>query len=237
MSYVLNGITFAASSDFAPIPGLFSSEGDLILTFLFGNGVEFLERTDDPWYRGNVPAQNVRWDGIVYRMDQAASPMACLRQYQFCNPALPEEGRCGLLTGFAEAQYQAAPLFNITRDQMFNITIEQMVKKDIPQTPAAARYIWLVILLTLTVPSPATLINIRGPNSLASQQSLTRSSSMLGSIPSNQWQLDVENWWAIYMASLQAGMVNIAYGSHDPALKPYEIPPSTPMPRSCATTK
>jgi hypothetical protein len=158
-------------------------------------------------------------------MDQAASPMACLRQYQFCNPALPEEGRCGLLTGFAEAQYQAAPLFNITRDQMFNMTIEQMAKNDIPQTPAAARYIWLVILLTLTVPSPATLINILGPNSLASQQSLTRSSSMLGSIPSNQWQLDVENWWAIYMASLQAGMVNTAYGSHDPALKPYEILP------------
>lgn len=236
---MVNGSTFYPS-DFTPTPGLFPSEGDLILTFLSGNGVLFLERTDDPWYRGNVPWRNTSWGGMTYRMDEAASPLACLRQYQFCNPALPEEHRCGPLAGFLEAQVQAAPLFGITYDQMLNMTVEQMAKNEIPQTPAAARYVWLLMFLTLAIPSPAALVNILGPNSLASQQSLTRSSSVMGIIPRNQWQLDVQNWWAIYMASLQAGTVNTAYGSHDPALKLYEIPPFNSHAQKlhmCATTK
>lgn len=233
LSYVFNGTRGPVSSDFIPTPGLFPTEGDLVLTFLSANGVEFLERTDDPWYRGNVPGanmtwsrgSNISWNGMTYRMDEAASPMGCLQQFQFCNPAFPEGGRCGPLASLLDAQLLAAHLFNITYEQLRSLTHEQMVESGILETPAAARYIWLLMFLTAAVPSWVTLINVLGPNSLASQQSLTRASSVLGTIPSNQWQLDVKNWWAIYMASLQAGIVNTAYGSHDPTLKPYEIPP------------
>lgn len=160
-----------------------------------------------------------------YRMDQAASPMACLQKFQFCNPALPEEGRCGPLAGFLDAQVQAAHLFNITYEQMRDMDPEQMIESGILKTPAASRFLWLLMILTLAVTDVTALINVLGPYSLASQQSLSRGSSTLSIIPSNQWQLDVKNWWAIYMASLQAGMVNIASGSQDPTLKPYEIPP------------
>lgn len=204
-----------------------------MLTFLTANGVRFLEKTDDPWYRGNLPGTNmswnaganVNWDDVVYRMDQAASPMACLQQYQFCNPALPEDSRCGPLAGSFDAQGLAAHLFDITYDQILYMTYDELVESGILETPAAARYFWFLVFLTLSAPSPTTLLNVLGPNSLASQQSLARSTSVLGAIPSNQWQLDVKNWWAIYMASLQSGMVNIAYGSRDPALKAYEMPP------------
>lgn len=232
MSYFLNGST-SPDSDFTPPPGLFSTDGDLSITFLTANGVKFLERTDDPWYRGNMPGDNTTWNmgtsaswsDTGYKMDQAASPMACLRQFQFCNPALPEEGRCGPLAGFIDSQLQSAHLFNITYEQMLNMEYDEMVKSDIVKTPAAARYLWIWNFLLFAVSSPVTAVNVLGPNSLASQPSLTRSTSTLGTIPDNQWQLDVQNWWAIYMASMQAGMVNTAYGSQDPALKPYEVRP------------
>lgn len=191
-----------------------------------------MERTDDPWYRGKVPGANVTfnegsiiWNSTSYRMDQAASPMGCLRQLQFCNPALSKESRCGPLAGLVDAQLQAAHLFNITYEQMNSLTYEQIANNEIPQSPAAARYIWLLTFLTLAVPSPNLMINVLGPNSLTSQQSLNRASGILDIIPNNQWQLDVKNWWAIYLASMQAGMVNTAYGTHDPALKPYELRP------------
>lgn len=194
-----------------------------MLTFLVGNGVEFLERTDDPWYRGTVPGKNHTWNGeggeskMGYRPEQAASPMACVQQYQFCNPSLPEADRCGPLASLIDAQTRSAHLFGMTEDQIAN--------NDVPQTPAGSRYVWFLQFLTLVVPGLPVLINVLGPNSLASQQSLSRASGYLGVVPDNQWQLDVENWWAIYMASLQAGMVDIAYGPDDPALKPYEILP------------
>lgn len=160
--------------------------------------------------------------------------MGCLRQYQFCNPALPAEGRCGPLTGFVDAQLQAAPLFDITYDQMSTMTFDQMANNDFPQTPAAARFVWLLMFLSLEVPSPATVVDILGPNSLASQQNLIRSSSVISSLSNNQWQLDVQNWWVIYLASLQAGRVNIAYGPQYAALEPYEILPfNSPIQKLC----
>lgn len=36
------------TSDFAPIPALTRSDGDIMLVFLAGNGVEFLTSTNDP---------------------------------------------------------------------------------------------------------------------------------------------------------------------------------------------
>ncbi|KAG8168949.1 hypothetical protein KVR01_001698 [Diaporthe batatas] len=240
LTYVVNGTIFPSGDNFTPNTGLSSPEGDLVLTFLLGDGIKFLEKADDPWYRVNTPGPNIttKVEFMTYKMDEPASPLACLRQYQFCNPALPEEGRCGPLRGFLDAQFQAAPLFDITYDQMVNMTVEQMATNDFPQTPAAARYAWLLMFLALQVPSPATLVDILGPNTLTSQQSLTRSSGIIGMIPSYQWQLDIQNLWAIYMASLQAGTVNIAYGTHSPALKPYEIPPSNShMQKLCESQK
>lgn len=195
-----------------------------MLTFLVGNGVHFMEKAEDPWYRGTLPGKNVTWNGangklskLSYRPEQAASPMACLRQFQFCNSALPEERRCGPLGSALDAQVQAAHLFNMTEDQIAN--------SDIPDTPAGSRYVWFLEFLSLAGYGPEILVNYLGPNSLASQSSLSRYPGLLGAIPSNQWQLDVENWWAIHMALMQSGMVSIAYGNHDPALKPFEIPP------------
>lgn len=211
-----------------------------MITFLVGNGVRYLESTDDPWYRGNVPGQIINWtttgtSSQSYRPEQAASPMACLQQYQICNPALPGNSRCGPLASWLDAQNQAAHLFNITYDQMANATYESIARNEIPQSPAAARYVWFWTLLALAVPTLTGVVNVLGTVSLASQQSLDRATGIMGTIPSNQWQLDVKNWWAIWMASLQAGMVNVAYGPHDPLLEPFEIlPPNSHVQKLCS---
>lgn len=221
MSVVLNGTTYRPASDFEPTSGLFPADGDLLLAFLIGNGVVFMEKTEDPWYRGTVPGKkNLTSDGeskMSYWAEQAASPMACLQQYQFCNPALPEESRCGPLAGLLDAQVQAAHLFDMTEDQISN--------NEIPDTPAGSRFVWFLQYFTMAVPVLSALLNALGANSLASQQSLSREWGTVGAISSSQWQLDVENWWAVYMSSLQAGMVDIAYGPQDPALEPYKILP------------
>ncbi|POS71783.1 hypothetical protein DHEL01_v209826 [Diaporthe helianthi] len=50
-------------------------------------------------------------------------------------------------------------------------------------------------------------------------------SGVMGPLPTNQWQLDARYWWATFLASQQAAVVNTAYGPTDPALTPYKVLP------------
>lgn len=209
------------SSDFSPIPGLFDPDGDIVLVFLSSNGIEFFDITSDPWYRATVPGDRVhtqnRSEGfVVYQSEEAASPMGCIRQYQFCNPSL-SSNNCGPLASWYDAQLEAAPLFGMT--------IEDWGNEIDPSTnnTLGSRYAWLIQVLALGQASINNIITDLGPDALTSLKYL--SSGIMGSLPTDQWRLDVRYWWATFLASLQAAVVNAAHGPTDPALDPYKVLP------------
>lgn len=152
----------------------------------------------------------------VYQPEEAASPMGCVDQFQFCNPSL-SGNNCGPLASWADAQVEASPLFGIT--------IEEMESEDVPTTSntMGSRYVWLIQMLAFFQADISTIIMDLGPDALTSLKYL--SSGIMGPLPANQWQLDVRYWWATYLASLQAAVVNTAHGPTDPALDPYKVLP------------
>lgn len=199
-------------SSFVPDPRLFRPDADMYLIFLSGNGVMFYEPTDDPWYRGSIPYMKIKevgynitdeWSKTVYRPDEAASPMGCIQQYQYCNAA----HECGELASFYDAMATAAPFFDIPLEVIggyANVTGQ-----------TASRFTWFEIIMYSSYDLLAVLIDL-GAASLVSRRNFEL--GRLGQIPSNQWKLDVTHWWTTLLAAKQAAFVNAAHGPTDPLL-------------------
>lgn len=216
----VNSSLYPEISEFIPIPELFRPDGDLSLVFLSGNGVDFLEETNDPWYRGAgfLP------DGALYYTDEpdqqqtlykpqdAASPMGCVMQFQYCNA----KGECGDLASYVDAIATAAPFFDLTTEDMWVGTSE-------PISASASRFLWFGNIISSAIDLNYLLQSL-GASSLLSQQSLQQ--GCMGKLPDNQWQLDVTHWWGTVLAALQAAFINTAIGPNDAALMPYTTFPN-----------
>lgn len=207
--------------DFIANDDLFRPDGDVYILFLSGNGVGFLESTSDDWYQATAPWPAVRVGLTIangskplYRPNEAASPLGCVDQWQFCNPTLPEGQRCTPLFSFSDAVTAAAPLFN-GRDGAFDSG---------KNVVGSTRFDWFNQIVNGAVTGTSIPMNL-GAKMLASQRRLQ--SGIQEPIPNNQWQLDVTHWWASVCASIQQVFLDVAYGPADPNLDQYKSPPAT----------
>lgn len=223
-----NGSLWPEASSFTPIPGLVRSDGETHVIFLSSNGISFLEGNNDPWYRGNVRSgsaeltgQNAEGEISVYQSEEAASPMGCVEQTQFCNAM----GQCGDLASYWDALDSASLVIAGTTEGVW----------DAPPLKLSAnlsRFSWFANILTVGI-DLITLVEVLGSSSLISQQRLMQ--SYMGPLPDNQWQLDISHWWGTILASRQAAFVSTATGPNDPSLLPYTAPPNdTYTKRLCA---
>jgi hypothetical protein len=107
---------------------------------------------------------------------------------------------------------------------MTNEEMENALFGDyIPSDRAASQWVWFMSIL---VQSARTIVDIIGTledESLAS--TVHRSSGTISQIPDNQWQIDVMHWWATWLASIQTGVVNTAYGPTDAIYSPFRVEP------------
>lgn len=150
---------------------------------------------------------------MAYSPDEAASPLGCLQQFQICNI---DENHCGPLKGFVDYQIQSASIFNVSEET-------EKISEDIgfvENNHLGQRFQWFIMIIGNGLQLRDSLSQL-GPYSLSSQ-SLMRE-GLIGSLAENQWQLDVERWWATGLASLQAGLVEVAVGPTEEALQPYTI--------------
>jgi hypothetical protein len=188
---------------FEPIPELARSDGDLTLIFLSANAVGFIQPTKDPWYAvSNVSINEVSYvsshnqsehepSGLYYTTEPA-SPLACVEQYQWCNPSLPEESRCtNLLSGLDAASDGLRHLFNGSQHDM-------------------DRYKWYYYPLHVAANTLIMAMQNLGAQSMSSRSGLFQ--GLQGPLPDNQWQRDVSHWFSILLASIQNGMVITAMG-------------------------
>ncbi|KAJ0110219.1 hypothetical protein J7T55_000651 [Diaporthe amygdali] len=198
------------ASIFAPDPRLFRPDADLLLIFLSGNGVTFYEPTNDPWYRGFVPWGEVHgvsgareWTKNVYRPDEAASPLGCIQQQQYCNA----EHKCGELASFYDSMTTAAPFFDTP--------LEVIKWPTNVSSQTSSQFSWFEDIIASTYELRALLTGL-GTASLASRRDFQL--GFMAQIPTNQWKLDVTHWWATELAGVQAAFVNAAHGPIDPSL-------------------
>lgn len=180
--------------------------------FLSANGVLFSEPTRDDWYRANNPCtqlfNNVD-EGLrtFYCAEEAASPLACLEQYQVCNG---DRSRCSRVGSFGDAWGNSPELFGITYDDMARAANGEHI------SDAVSRFTWFMSVTRMLPTNLGGLVAYLGTQGLASQQNFA--SGIQGPIPPNQWQLDVTHWWSTSLALLQAAFVESARGPADPAL-------------------
>lgn len=203
---------------FTPAAKIRRIDADTTLISLVGNGVWFLESTDDDWYGATIPyiklSTSPNETTQTYIMENAASPLGCIQQYQFCHTALTDSGGCGPVGSFADALLGTVQL-----------TSSDRVKTDLGwvfQQMATAR---------LSDP-----LRILGQQALASQNRFY--CGVQSSVPRNQWQIDATQWWATYLAEVQAAFVNAIVGPTDPILHKYiwtfQGLPGIPYERSAA---
>ncbi|KAK7985794.1 hypothetical protein PG996_004965 [Apiospora saccharicola] len=218
--FTFQGAFVEGLSLFTPDPVVIEPDGDVSLFFLSGNGVYFATPGDD-WYRATVP--NARFHSFsgnesadTYRPDEAASPLGCIEQYQWCRD--PAQGQCGNLEGSTDSQISAAPWFNVTRKEL-------EPDRPVSQTKLGSIIIWAWYALSIdSGDNLGIIINKMGAASLASQEFLSQ--GLMWCLRKNQWQIDVTQWWNLRLAGFQAKFVNTAQGSKNSSIRPFMIPPA-----------
>ncbi|KAI8630387.1 hypothetical protein F5Y19DRAFT_474166 [Xylariaceae sp. FL1651] len=207
-SIIYNGTVMEDYSAFYANPELIEAGGDINIIFLSGNGILFSEPSNDTWYHATTPGAVYTSSGFGslqgYRLNEAASPMGCVEQYQWCNNAYPKESGCGPLGSLFDSIYGAAPLFNLTAKDLDN-----NARGSINET--GERLFWPALMLGngLYITQASVVFQL-GTKSLASRKSLY--GGVQYTLAENQWQLDVTNWWDIMLASVQAIFVDVAVG-------------------------
>jgi hypothetical protein len=223
-SVTLEGAPNADLSAFIPIAPLVRPDGDVSVLFLSGNGVFFNGPMNDDWYRATVFGQNLTHFGTDptsstmqgYIPVEAASPLGCVEQWQWCNSAYSREEGCGPLASVLDSIYGAAPFFNLT-------VADLAPDRPVSPTESGTRLIWPALITLNEANNVPEILNQLGAKSLLSQSLLT--SGVQSPLPLNQWQLDVTNWFNTVLASVQTMFVDTAIGTSDPELQQAEYQP------------
>lgn len=211
-STTANGTVWIDNSDLTPIPQLAVSDADLLVVFLAPEGIYFLNRTEDPWYRATTVSRTVlaMRDGKyrLYAPDEAASPMGCVQRYQYCN----FKKECGKLASLPDAADSTTTLFHLTPGEVWSES-----RSDNTSDATRSRFEMFQSILRSSA-DLTYLINTLGPSSLLSSQNVFQ--GLMGPLPNAQWQLDVSHWFAIHLASIQDIFLSTAHGPGE-AVQPY----------------
>lgn len=183
-----------------PIPALQREDADVHLMYLSAPGIQFSAPVDDPWFSAHTPIRDIhsrRTNASVssYAQDEPMSPMACSFQMQYCNPLLsskPAEERCEPMRGLIDPRKS---------DAMQKIFPNQR------QLDAAARADRIIVRGTYAI---NTLVGYVGASALRTRYGLAY--GFQGPLPTNQWQIEAENWVKAGLASLQDVFVTGANG-------------------------
>ncbi|KAI1428826.1 hypothetical protein F5Y12DRAFT_782402 [Xylaria sp. FL1777] len=201
--------TVSEYSEYVPSPKLRRDDGDSVIIYLSGNGVSFPQPSNDDWYRATKPSMIAGQDNSdsmyqTFIFEEAASPLGCVEQFQFCFEALPRGKQCGPVASLADSATAAAEIS--------------------PSDTAIALLVWVFERLSGT--KIDTVVKILGAGSLASQRNLAIGSQ--GPIAANQWQLDVVHWWSTSLAYTQSKFIDSVVGPSDRRLDKYITLPENP---------
>lgn len=169
--------------------------------------------TDDDWYRVSTnPLEVPVVDGgetfisSYYLPLEPASPLGCIEQHQFCRTT-SNSRECGPLASLRDAIACSAPFFNSSYTNFRN---------DIATTSQEALFLYSIRAIYQAPRVLDDIIGQLGSKALRSERTLINGYQV--SLPSNQWQIDVTNWFEVGHAAMQAAYLEMAYGTANPDL-------------------
>ncbi|KAF2135754.1 uncharacterized protein K452DRAFT_362977 [Aplosporella prunicola CBS 121167] len=187
-----NGTFKGTSSVFYPIPELDYPNADLDLYFLSANEIGFAQEVKDDWYSAQQPSltrSNMQLGDEklhTYKQDTPVSVLACTSQKQWCI----SKDRCTQLL----SNHDAA------------ITAGDMAGDE----AALALFKWLAWATVQSGPSISMAVSTLGSQALMARDKMF--GSIQGPLPDNQWQIEVEDWFNVVLANMQATYVDVATG-------------------------
>lgn len=177
----------------------------MFIVFLSTNRYPFVGNSSDIWYSANtpVPDEDAKWTTVpLYQSNEAASPLGCAEQHQYCNPSLPDGENC-------------TPLFGSVENVNFS-----MLWPDYSEFHIAG---WFANVPTSLDTRTMMITSMVKAESLDSHSG--NGWGLQGKIADDQWQLDVQKWHNISLARIQQRFVDTTTGSSDPTLREMLYPP------------
>ena len=174
------------------------------------NNVRYSTPVADLWFAAELGPINATsaYRNIsfqFYRSDEPVRTLACVQQYQFCNPSLKHDESCTPLQGILEAtRIAASTIFSKSEDRN--------------------GFLWsLAAIMNMANGFTELTAFLRGGSLLASD-----CVSNLGQdgLPSNQWELELEHWFKFTLADLQRAILDQATGPVTSEARSFHSPPT-----------
>ncbi|KAF2029942.1 hypothetical protein EK21DRAFT_100849 [Setomelanomma holmii] len=204
----------SSANTYNPIPELLIPNADVGVIFLETHDTPFFSRVNDPWFsaqRGPVNRSTPMGDMEVYLSDRPISVLACVQQYQFCNPNLDANASCTPPRGiFEAAKLAAATIF--------------------PEAQQREMFIWSVMAITDMASDFNGFASGLGGATLLASESFTPLGQY--ALPNNQWELEVEHMFKLTLADLQRAILDHSTGPRLVDLGEFHSPPATAEGRS-----
>ena len=178
------------SGSFVPIPELSQKYADLNLVFLSYTGSYASPPVDDPWFSAHQPQYHNRsFANTTWGRDRPISTLGCTEQHQVC----VGPGLCTRLLSSGQVVPHVSLAYNITRYQ--NVTLERLINA------ATASNINQVVQTLAVGSTPLLAVDLTASETTVLSLSL----------PSYQWELEVNYWHSVAMAHLQR--IFVEYGT------------------------
>lgn len=159
-----------------------------------------MDEVNDPWFNATAFVGYLEAQPYVgstgrqpeYFSNQPVSSLGCTTQHQFCTAeSNPSQRQCTEMLG----QYMP----DIAQSKHF--------------ADHSSSWGWAYFFAFRLASNIDDVVERLGVLSLLARKRLTK--TFQGQLPDNQWQLEVEHWHAVSMASLQASFVTVATGPSD----------------------
>lgn len=187
-------------NSFNPIRALQRSGGDIDICFL-GVTTRFTKPVNDPWFSAHTPhmyKNATAW----YQADKPLSPLGCATHHQFCNPSLPAGSNCTEWSNISQIPS----------------AIKTLGYRSMQSTVQALMY-------EAAWNTSFDIVNTLSNEALLATTPYGVPSSTL---PDNQWVLEVRNFHATMLASIQGKMLDHVTGPSNPDFLQYVDPATTP---------
>ncbi|KZL69549.1 hypothetical protein CI238_00764 [Colletotrichum incanum] len=185
-TWVIHALAGKNDTLWRPVEALSLNHRDITLLFIAPNSIIHLEPNDDPVFGANIRIEFDDGDA-AYRPDRYVSPIACVDRHRICNP---NNDICTAPQGGAETIQSA-------RGQDIGLNAVQLATLDrIGFYFAASTFQHLIWTRT---------------QSFLKAQELVAELTQL-TLPSNQWQVEMESLFADNLAKLQHYMLEYVTG-------------------------
>jgi len=209
------------SDDFwQPIEELLVPDADIGAYFIQMKDIRYLKPVTDLWFEAldtTFSSEAEYGNQTSYYAARPIRALACIQQYQFCNPSLEEDKSCTLLNGIFEAT-------RIASSTLF------------PQPKDSERFLWSLGAIRDMAGGFNEFITWLKSGSLLASDYV----SDIGQdgLPDNQWELELEHWFKFTMADLQRAVLDQATGPVIPEAMPFHSAPTSPAARAvCGSQK